>query len=96
MTDTDARIFGYEWEDIQVAQQGNSAALHPPIDTSTPVVKPEVTERDKVLFVLHGLDGLEEQQLYGVIDRLRTSGIIDDGYNDDHYNDDPAPNTREF
>lgn len=38
--------------------------------------KPKATKDDIILLEKHGLNGLEKMMFYGVIDRLKTSGII--------------------
>ena len=46
------------------------------IDLNNP--KPEATEDDIMLLDIHGVDELQEMQFYGVLDRLKNSGIIKD------------------
>ena len=70
MTD---RIFGHTWEDIQRAQSGGS--LHKPL---VPQPKPTASDADLALLAEIGLAGLKQKGLFGVIDRLKTSGHIED------------------
>lgn len=65
------KIVGYDWEDIQAMQQRQYTA--PQVQhTANPEATPQDIERLDEL----GLAELEAQQLYGVIDRLRTSKLI--------------------
>lgn len=65
-------IFGHTWDEIDSAQRGkgfNRAAIkHTP--------NPTASEADAALLAEHGLKGLEDRQFFGVIDRLKTSGLI--------------------
>ena len=60
-------IFGYTWEQIQLAQQGK--AFRGVIDTSKPVDH-SATAEDLALLEKHGMDGLKAMGFFGVIDRL--------------------------
>ena len=60
------RIFGYEWSDIQRAQQGGR--LSRPVDTSKPA--PDYTESDRALLAEHGEQGLRDMGYHGVLSRL--------------------------
>lgn len=66
----DQKIFGYSWEQIQRAQR--SGRLADPIDTSKPAIQPP-SERDLQLLEKHGIEGLKELQLFGVLDRILNS-----------------------
>ena len=66
-------ILGYDWTDIQRAQQGGSLARA--IDTSN-ASAPEVTDEDRALLAEHGVDRLEFMGYHGVIDRLSRAGLI--------------------
>lgn len=63
----DKTILGYQWEDINRAQQGGS------LETSIrgPVVRSRATEKDLELLEKHGPDGLRELGMFGVLDRLQ-------------------------
>lgn len=64
-------IFGKTWEEIQDMQQKK---YRPKVATSSSL--PMATEDDVNLLRKYGLAGLEEKQFYGVIDRLKNSGIV--------------------
>lgn len=66
-------IFGYEWSDIQRAQQGGK--LTRTIDASKPIDH-SPTQKDLDLLALHGADGLESLGFAGTLDRLKRSGRI--------------------
>ncbi len=66
-------IFGHTWEAIQRAQQGGS--LYDVVLPHHPA-KPLATATDIDLLLEHGERGLEEKMWHGVLDRLRTSGVI--------------------
>lgn len=68
------RIFGYTWDQIQSAQQGGS--LSQAIDTSAPPAKSSASPDDMSMLEKHGIDGLKEKQLFGVLDRLSLAGEI--------------------
>ena len=71
MKDTNNKIFGYEWSDIQAMQNGTYSR--------SPIIfkdKPLATDNDILLLHEKGIDYLEAEQLYGVIDRLRNSNLI--------------------
>lgn len=59
------QIFGYEWEDIRRAQQGGRLGK-PIIETK----RASATEADRKLLAMHGIEGLREMSLFGVLDRL--------------------------
>lgn len=63
-------IFGRTWDDIQVMQQGGQARK---IDFGP---APEATAGDRKLLNEHGAAGLTQKGMFGVIDRLRTSGLM--------------------
>jgi hypothetical protein len=66
-------IFGYDWSDIQRAQQGGRLS-RTTIDTSVPP-HVEVTPADRALFEKHGtLKALETAGFYGTADRIRRAG----------------------
>jgi hypothetical protein len=66
-------IFGYTWEQIQNAQQGKGLSSR--INPSNNL--PKATQGDVDLLVEHGVDKLREMQIFGVIDRLENSGLVD-------------------
>jgi len=63
------KIFGYEWDDIQAAQQ-KRGSLQKTIDISSATGRPPATDADRELLAKHGIDGLKEMGFFGVIDRL--------------------------
>ena len=65
-------IFGHTWEEIDAAQRGGK--LNRPIAVHTP--NPTATQTDLDLLAQQGHEGLERKQFYGVIDRLKTSGLV--------------------
>lgn len=63
------RIFGYEWEDIQRAQQGGR--LHRQIDLSTPVDH-SLSDADRELITQYKtVDALTAAGFHGTADKLR-------------------------
>ena len=60
-------VFGLTWEQIQLAQQGKD--FRGRVDTSVPA-KSAATLEDLALLEKHGMQGLVDMQLFGVIDRL--------------------------
>lgn len=64
------KIFGRDWKDIQDMQMG----LKPPATQMGS--KPPATQADKNLLDKYGIEGLESMQYFGVLDRLRNSGLI--------------------
>ena len=68
----DVKIFGYEWEDIQRAQQGGR--LRAAVVSTSP--KPYATEADITLLATEGEQWLRLHKYDGVLDRLKNSGII--------------------
>ena len=68
-------IFGYEWSDIQRAQQGGR--LNRTIDTSKPASH-VATDADLTLLALHGADGLRQMGYMGTIDRLVRAGLMEE------------------
>ncbi len=67
------RIFGMAWEEIQARQEGTYVA--PKIDLSKSG-KPEATAEDRAMLDDKGAEWIETQGLYGILDRLKTSGLI--------------------
>ena len=65
-------LFGYTWEEIQSMQQGTYQRNL----ISGPSVKPIATEADIQLLKGRGLAYLQDNGLYGVIDRLQNSNIL--------------------
>lgn len=65
------KIFGYDWADIQCAQQGGR--LGKPVSLGKPS---ECDDSDVALLDKYGLARLEEMRYFGVIDRLRRAGHI--------------------
>ena len=66
------KIFGYDWSDIQRAQQGGR--LNAPLPAAG--TRPDASTLDRELLAQLGERGLREQGLFGVIDRLQTSGLL--------------------
>lgn len=66
------KIFGYEWTDIQRAQQGGKLARS--VDLSKPVDH-SLMPGDLELLAQHGIEGLQAKGFAGVIDRLNRNGI---------------------
>lgn len=64
-------IFGRTWEEIRIMQQGGSTSRA--IDFGP---APEATTGDINLLNECGVSGLEQKRFYGVLDRLKTSGLI--------------------
>ncbi len=62
------KIFGYDWEDIQRAQQGGR--LSRPVYAMPSDLTADRKEEDMALLKKHGLDGLKAMGYHGVIDRL--------------------------
>ncbi len=71
-TAQEERIFGYTWAEIQAMQQGT---YQRPILTGE-CVKPTATEKDIAMLAELGEEGLRAQHFLGVLDRLRTSGLL--------------------
>ena len=67
------KIFGYDWEDIQRAQQGGR--LSRPVVPSDGISKLQAEADDEAL-AQFGVQGLVDRGFFGVIDRLRRSGKI--------------------
>jgi len=67
-------IFGYTWEQIQVAQSGGKLTAGM-IDTSKPIDN-SLMVGDLELLVEHGADGLRAKGFMGVVDRLQRNGNI--------------------
>ncbi len=65
-------IFGHTWDDIKSMQQGT----YKPQVIKGPPNKPQATDNDKLLLEEIGLIELRKQNLWGVLDRLATSGLI--------------------
>lgn len=64
-------IFGYEWEDIQRAQEGGTLARRVQQNS-----KPIATDADKAMLVQYGsIDALKNAGMLGVVDRLINSGL---------------------
>ena len=67
-----AKIFGYDWEDIQDMQ--NKQHKRKTIDATKPITRP-LLKGDLELYERHGLPGLQAMGYDGVIDRLRFNGV---------------------
>ena len=68
-------IFGYTWEQIQKAQQGEVLGQIVPL--ATKAAKDDICTRgDLELFEKYGEEGLKAMQFDGVIDRLTRAGVI--------------------
>lgn len=65
------KIFGHDWEDIKLIQSGT---YKPKMVVPKP--KSQATDADKVLLEKYGIKKLEEFEYFGVIDRLRNSGLV--------------------
>ena len=71
------KIFGYDWADIQRAQQGGR--LHRTIDTSKSPYSANTAEQlesDVKLLEQYGEAGLRKMAYFGVLDRLKRAGYI--------------------
>ena len=69
------KIFGYDWEDIQKAQQ--KEPWRKSIDLSkSPTTNVDHLEADKALLLQHGEEKLRSMGFYGVIDRLERAGFL--------------------
>lgn len=66
------KVFGYDWEQIRQAQQGDSSALRRRPNGRTP----EVTDADKKMLADLGEAEIRKRELFGVIDRLERAGLI--------------------
>ena len=67
----DQDIFGYSWETIRNAQQGGSLnALFQPAKPPGP------TEKDIEMLKTYGAISLERKEMWGILDRLKTGGLI--------------------
>jgi hypothetical protein len=66
-------IFGRTWEQIQAMQQGT----YKPRSITGPISKIEATDADIKMLSEIGIEEIKRQQLYGVIDRLITSQLIE-------------------
>jgi len=65
-------IFGYEWEEIKLAQQGKPLGRKIlSLTNNIDICK----KSDLVLLEKHGIEGLKKMQFYGVLDRLQRAGI---------------------
>jgi hypothetical protein len=63
------KIFGYDWEDIQQAQQ--RGRLRPAIGLAKEVI-PVITDADRKLMEQHGtVEALEAAGFFGTADRFR-------------------------
>ena len=68
-------IFGYTWEQLQAAQQGE--VLRQVLPLAAKAAKDDIcTKKDMDLFIEHGETELKEMQSYGTIGRLTRAGII--------------------
>lgn len=67
------KILGYDWDTIQAVQQAK-VRLNAPI--AGPASPPLATDDDRALLAAHGIEGLKSQKLFGVIDRLANSGVL--------------------
>ena len=61
------KIFGYKWEDIQAMQNG--VHTRPTVDVSKPS-KGAATQQDRDMLAKHGTQGLRDNGMWGVLDRL--------------------------
>lgn len=65
-------IFGYTWEEIDRAQRGGGLSRAIALHAESPTAKPS----DADLLAQHGKDGLMAMGFFGVLDRLKTSGLV--------------------
>ncbi len=65
------KIVGYDWADIQRAQQGGKLAKS--VDLSRPVDH-SLMPGDLELLAQHGIAGLQAKGFWGVVDRLTRNG----------------------
>lgn len=70
--DAATTIVGHRWDDIQRAQQGGT--LGRPI--TGPINRPLATPEDLELLESHGEAQLGALGYWGVLDRLRNSGVL--------------------
>lgn len=68
---SDQKIFGYDWADIQRMQQRLPA---PPVQRSADI---DHSESDRIALETHGIEGLKKLGYFGVLDRLKTTGVIE-------------------
>lgn len=69
-----AKIFGREWEEIEAMQRGERVGRAVPmVDT-----RPRASERDRRVLEERGLEWLVANRMWGIIDRLIRSGVIED------------------
>jgi len=66
-------IFGKTWEQIQAMQRGLCVTEY--ADLSKPGGPAKASESDLALLKEHGINGLESLGFYGVLERLRASGV---------------------
>lgn len=65
-------IFGYSWEEIQAMQNKQ----YRPETVSGKPNKQKANSQDAELLRTHGEKGLIDKGFYGVIDRLKNSGMM--------------------
>mgnify|MGYP007115082649 CR=1 FL=1 len=65
-------IMGYQWEDIQRAQQGGRLGCAVPHEVSLP----KATAADMDLLKEHGEAGLQRLGYCGTLDRLANAGLL--------------------
>ena len=65
-------IMGKSWGDIQAMQQGTYKAPRITGD----IEKPKATEADITMLNDLGLEAIKSKGLFGVIDRLTNSGVV--------------------
>lgn len=69
----DDLIFGYTWEEIQIAQKGGKLRHEIKME-----VESVISESDMNLFRKEGFAGLERMGFFGLIDKLKRSGIVEE------------------
>jgi hypothetical protein len=69
---SDQKIFGYDWADIQRAQNGGRISR--PVQRSADI---DHSESDRIALETHGIEGLKKLGYFGVLDRLKTTGVIE-------------------
>lgn len=71
------KFFGYDWDDIQRAQQGGR--LSRPVVRTDDDINPDRLAHDRALLAQYGANGLRKLEYFGVLDRLQRAGLIATG-----------------
>ena len=69
----DDLIFGKTWDEIQAMLAGT---YRPKLIARREVSKPRATESDLEMLRKHGVDWLIEHNMFGILDRLKTSDLL--------------------